>query len=994
MTSYYLVTNVEGSATPVKGDRAKIDKVLEEFRAKYKIQFYVWWRAEVQVKTANLDWSTKLAFGQMLTGPELLTYHEAGVRLHETERAFNSVLRGIAATQYQRDRTLKFRHDEAVDGKRLDDLFVDVEMRVIPGSSTRFPPIAEGGACRWLLDGDEEKAVLLRGAPGQGKSTLLQYACQVYRAAFLNDTDSFPHPRGVAGEPSTKRFAVRLDLRDYASWMTNQSRREKESSSEPRKNRKLKSFLTQHLEHTVDDQITREHIDRLFREIPVFLALDGLDEVGDPEVRRLVVEEVEAAAAELAATPWKSVVVVTTRPSYGQLAEPSGPLFTGVQLQPLSPKLTKEYIGKWASVSRKTEEDLATILSEFEERAREPYFTALTQNPMQLTVLLPLFHRFGHSTPKKRTDLYQAYMELFFDRESEKDARILRHRGDLEEVVPYLGWRLHSESEQAATEHRYTKQEMVKVIQKFLVDLDKETNIANDLFAGAWERIWVLTSRDERHFEFEVQSIREFFAAKFLYEIPERGGCSTAAILYEIAKREYWSNTARFMAGFVKPNELADLVSYLTDSSKPLDGSASRVLWNLLIDGVLQPRPREQVRLVNHLLGNPRTARSLADYVESEGIALPPQFGGSDVVSFVRDQAEAGVSSRALSQLEAAHASTEDFVGWWQPKLKAALTGGKASYWVQLGVERGAGSLVDPSVWDLLDLSDHELVRMAVRSGAAPSDDSRAAASLMKEVLDGEWKLNKRGVSSASDLARIAHPSLFLALAEGKSGDAVWDAKERLLVAKRALHPVVPSLHESMKGSRKGQKNTTAIWHNSVAALDREFGPTWLGGVVAVAGALSSFTTGGSTDRSRPPLGKNADFGQLIEAIRSKGRRPAWWLEMQRTHGDPLSQRVWALALLMCADIGVKEECQMALEGVLDGMDRHSFSRLREALRLFRGSSLLRQGTFSQPKHERLRLAVADMNVRPASGRKPQASSLEPVLAVSDREGWLAYLDS
>ena len=41
MTSYYLVTNVEGSATPVKGDRAKIDKVLEEFRAKYKIQFYV-----------------------------------------------------------------------------------------------------------------------------------------------------------------------------------------------------------------------------------------------------------------------------------------------------------------------------------------------------------------------------------------------------------------------------------------------------------------------------------------------------------------------------------------------------------------------------------------------------------------------------------------------------------------------------------------------------------------------------------------------------------------------------------------------------------------------------------------------------------------------------------------------------------------------------------------------------------------------------------------
>lgn len=996
MTEYYVITNIEGSASPGNGDRDRIEQVLDEFHDEYKIKFFCWWRTEVDAHVAALPRDTKFQFGDMLKAHEYAEYMFGSNQQTEKSQRLRRLLADVASSQYDSESDIRFKQEEGVHGRSLTDLFIDVGIESEQSAASHHMGRLSGGACQALLT-TTHPGVLLRGAPGQGKSTLLQYACQCYRAAFLNDDVNFPRPTGAEAMSNLLRFPIRVDLKEYAAWLTRGStktRNGRGGTTRHRSRASFRQFLVFHIGEVAGRSLTMDTLNDLLDAMPMFVGLDGLDEVADPALRVVVADEIDKFTAQVVAQRNSSLVVVTTRPSFKILPEPTSDLFTPARLLPLSDGLKDEYIAKWAQLYRLTTEGVCELQSIYRERSQEPYFSALTENPMQMTVILPLIHKYGASTPTRRTKLYEKYMDLLFAREGEKNSQILTYQEQLEEVTPYLAWRLQSEAEDSSRTKTYTKERMVKEIRHFLVEVGAETSMANDLFTGAWQRIWVLTCKDQVHFEFDVQSVREYFTAKFLANLPERDGLSLPTILLELCRREYWSNTTRFLAGFIKTNALSDLADTFIESFDTLTDTGYRAVWALLSDGIFKLRQIPQKRLIRAILGNPHATDVVAAYMESESVRLSPEHGGKELVDQIRSRMEAHEDNPVLRRLEAAHAPLADFVEWWEPHLASAIGTADAAFWLTQAECRAAGASVDRAIWDRLDLDDTAAVRAAVNAGASPAPGSKAFDAVLHEALDGEWHQTTLGAAPAHDLIGLAHPKHFTMLAAPEPNRAEWDTRQRRQVADRGLLPVIPLVHEAMKGSGPGQKGTTAIWHNSAHALSESLGPSWLAACIAIIGSLTNFTTGGNS-RSKEPLGPDADYGQLTYELRAKASDALWWQNTAKTYNDPLSQRIWCLAFVCKARRDAWTANITLLNEVIDQLDEHSYRRLLEAAAIIADSCVcptIRLFHRQFPSNKTGALLSVFSNRSDVPENPVAAMPAEPVLQVAERGHWLASL--
>ena len=159
------------------------------------------------------------------------------------------------------------------------------------------------------------------------------------------------------------------------------------------------------------------------------VVLDGLDEVADIDLRTRVVEEIEVGIQRLDAVAESLQVLVTTRPAaFANSPGFSSDRFLHLELVHMDFGQVSQYTDRWVQARRLGEKDATEVRDILRARLTEPHFRELARNPMQLAILLSLIHTRGASLPDKRTALYAAYMELFFNREAEKSEVVRRHR--------------------------------------------------------------------------------------------------------------------------------------------------------------------------------------------------------------------------------------------------------------------------------------------------------------------------------------------------------------------------------------------------------------------------------------------------------------------------------------------------------------------------------------------------------------------------------------
>lgn len=713
---YFLLTNIPGTAHL---DTGSIDKTNRELSDELGVNAEVWWRDDLDRRLENAA-QIKLSYLEILKASDVLPLLLQGGEGAGKNRAARA-LRGYLATQYESDKDVKFKQ---VDLKRrLTELFVDLPIgNKRPTGERRFrreyrmgnpvdmnayirlldsydeyeeQPEANdnhaGLAAAFLLQMPMEKGVgrfVLEGAPGQGKSTVTQYLCQVNRLRLLDpatELASIPEEHKI-GQPRTP---FRADLRDYATWLTggNPYARVGEPVGQAEERRSLENFLVMQVAMTSGGlSISQDDLMQMLAHVPSVIVLDGFDEVADIDVRKRIVQEICEASARLDKLAKSVQIIVTSRPA----AFANSPGFPEedwihLELKDLRYDNIAAYRDKWVTAQGLNRDEVELISRTLDEKLEQPHLRDLARNPMQLAILLHLIHVQGVALPEKRTTLYEEYMKLFFNREAEKSRVVREHRDLLLSIHGVLAWLLHTQAEGGAGPGSITREGLRKEVAKYLDAAGHDPDLASELFTGTVERVGALVSRVEGTFEFEVQPLREYFAARHLYTTapyspPGRVRTGTRPERFEaLAKNFYWTNVTRFFCGFYDVGELgglADGISELiSDKKYGLINQPRRLALMLLSDQVFAQAPKVMRRLLEIVLEEPGFVRLAyaAPIQRRSEIRLPVRAGGALLLEACKQKLETETHrarSRALRHVIAQNASQSELKDIWTRRYK------------------------------------------------------------------------------------------------------------------------------------------------------------------------------------------------------------------------------------------------------------------------------------------------------------------------------------
>ncbi len=217
---YALVTNVSSTGKAETGSFDALNNRLDEHAKEYGFEeMTCFWREAVDGMVDNVDDDLLWKYADMLAGWELIRYLVAEDRADRQSGGLRKLVRKVAAVQWDEDERVKFSQVD-IDREKVADLFIDVSADRLTVRDSRHPEVVSreplGGTADYLLERDEQAGsrwcTLIRGAPGQGKSTLSQYVCQAHRSAFV-PANIRPANLSPVERPL---FPIRVDLSDYA----------------------------------------------------------------------------------------------------------------------------------------------------------------------------------------------------------------------------------------------------------------------------------------------------------------------------------------------------------------------------------------------------------------------------------------------------------------------------------------------------------------------------------------------------------------------------------------------------------------------------------------------------------------------------------------------------------------------------------------------------------------------------------------------------------
>jgi hypothetical protein len=458
---------------------------------------------------------------------------------------------------------------------------------------TTYEPVAVAGGAQALLHPRWRESAVIVGGPGQGKSTLLQYVCQSLRARHLGFDEYEPEAQQIRETAAMPRIPFRVDLRLYAKHRreillkaagldkkSGKGRRPqkpapKQDINDPAWLQGLPADVQRGilLETYISERISIaaggasfdvNNLVNVVTRWPSLFALDGLDEVAPLDDRAAVSDVIRDFRSRYAAEGVDVIVLVTTRPGVVERPIWSDPVFAVLELGDLVPALKMRYVEKWAAVSLPFDRR-ARLLETFEAEHDKPHVREVSSNPMQLAILCRLLDR-RTVIPDQRTALYDEYISVFFDREFEKSEAIRPYRPTLAKIHAYLGWWMHTQAEGGDSNGTIDVKTLRKLLHEFLTGIGQSTEMVDQLYTEMEARVICLVQRRQGSglFEFEVQGIREYFAARYLMkELSPATSGTKGDRLGEAIRRPYWWNTMRFAAGMFNDGELPEIVYVL-----------------------------------------------------------------------------------------------------------------------------------------------------------------------------------------------------------------------------------------------------------------------------------------------------------------------------------------------------------------------------------------------------------------------------------------------
>lgn len=1001
---YIMATNAHGTAHLENG---RIDKVQNWLDANLPIPATCFWRDELDRRFDAAPTALKFKYSEFLSledGIEVVL----GVVLGKNNECQRDAIRAFIAAQFDTDKTVKFKQVSLSND--LLDLFIDVPigfpakffartgrssaqpsgqqtiLKALTGTDQTFlinRPVGAGdisrdiyvsttsgsfrklkiGAAELLLGNASQgdlKLIVLEGAPGQGKSTLAQYVCQIHRARYLSKKEIIRRiPE--AYQQAEFRIPVKVDLRDYAAFLDGKS--PLSSAASTAAPRTLDVFLAELISHNSGGLNFNAHdVLMLLKSAPVLLFLDGLDEVADLSARETLVTSIGEALVRWNEFDADLQVVVTSRPSVFGRAPSFGKFgFATLKLQNIDMDRINEYANKWVvarGLDASEKSDVKKILAEKLELA---HIRDLTRNPMQLTILLSLIHQVGHSLPDQRTDLYRRYVDLFLTREADKSVLVREHRQVLLDFIQHLAWILQTQSESSKTAGSISAFDLQKMARDFLSAGGHAVGIADDLFGGGLERIFVLVERIEGLYEFEVQPLREFFGAQYLYATAPVGTYRDRDLRGDRAQRfealaanPLWLNVCRFYAGSCERGETGTLVLSLEELIRTGDIAVSvharRVGLALIQDWVFSNVKYAQDKLIRAVFDADGTQILLAgEGKSSDDLRLAVDCGRNTLRDEIFEQLKSWqIDTRTSSlchvlRMNGGEGLSEQF----RELLRGNSGEARDSQLLRMFRAGAAGDLGPREVWNLIIEDQPERTHLLTRIVNLVDEEPFLAMQVqevvhefVKGVLEGS--VIGAGYTNIA-LAHFANllgtsPGIYLGMRQFESQEMTISDENIEVYGMDLMPDAVRSFLKSVSnmdahgaGLAHDYYESPELWSAVVEHARQSFGETWatMSLAISAAGIRSSIDLPEGSDRlfdiSLPLCARS-------RAARLRRGGTTWWLNQLDLASNELSRMFWVGLAVMWASAKNMYDLDAQINDIVESLDEDKYRSLRATL--------------------------------------------------------------
>ena len=482
------------------------------------------------------------------------------------------------------------------------------------------------------------------GGPGQGKTTVGQFICQIFRAAIisrkpgsslspeivhaLENFSRHCEDEGIERVP-VPRCPFRIVLNEFATALS--------SDSLPGVN-SIWSFISDKIGKRTDRHVSADDIRSWIGQYPSVIIFDGLDEVPSSSNRKAVLGAIQDFWIDVSTANADILAIATSRPQ-GYNRDFSPDYYEHRVLVPLSPQLGRHFAERLVDVRYGTDLDRKAKVLDRLGRAFENEATSrLMRSPLQVTIMTALVDRIGQP-PQLRWNLFKSYYDVIFQREVERAipaSDILRSYGpDINAIHNRVALLLHIDSEQSGgTDARLSEERFRTLVEARLREEGHKgeglQQLTNHIFDAALERLVFLVGLEAGQIGFEIRSLQEFMAAECLMEGSDK---EVGLRLKEIAPIPYWRNVVLFASGkcFAERQHVrATILSICAELNESSDDAIARmalvgsgIAIDLLDDGLSRYQPkhvREFARIAMRALEVPdeELHSDLCDCYESD----------------------------------------------------------------------------------------------------------------------------------------------------------------------------------------------------------------------------------------------------------------------------------------------------------------------------------------------------------------------------------------
>lgn len=468
--------------------------------------------------------------------------------------------------------------------------------------------ISEGILTRKVNEGN----IILLGNAGQGKSTVCQFVCQIYRACLLKrlkptETVVEDYLHSAEGTslpiPKCERFPLMVSLKRYASWINDQGEEG---------NHSVLGYFTNIIRKKTDSDISIFDFRNLMSGFSWIFFFDGLDEVPASSNRREVLKQINLFLNNDIIEARCDCIIVCTSRQQGYDNAFSSLEFNHYELKHLSKSLCREYITLLLSYL----EDNCDLRDQYRtvlwNSLEDPTVSKLMTTPLY-TAIIVLLVKVGGTPPKKRYKLFQKYCEVVIAREQQKQL-LPQVNEEYDWVVTLhgqIGFLLQLESEAADNVAAEMSTRKCRDIIKEYLRREDETNTSiNEIYTAMVTRLpflaEVVGEDGEQKVVFPLRSIQEYFAAEWIIDFSSDE--IRREVLERISVSIYWRNVYLFVngkyAGHDRNRVMNDVMFRICqqDNGDVMDDVSDDVAQKIVLQGsylaldVLQDEPFSRSR--------------------------------------------------------------------------------------------------------------------------------------------------------------------------------------------------------------------------------------------------------------------------------------------------------------------------------------------------------------------------------------------------------------